>query len=207
MKEKMNLTEYNKGYPIFTGCFLVDPVLVGETLQWKLSNFYIAYDFNPGDPRFPDNVIEGDFAKIKHIGVYQDKDIVTSRVHLTTMNGNLLTVEHNNEAPLHITWKSGKSAPKESGHRLTKLYNEYIVDDGKDNIHLVKEECGDDWKRYNTMWKMIKHEYDMPDDEESHDENDIIVYKIFEQLEPIGLWHTMRQIDNPDGIEVSLEEE
>ena len=207
MKEKVSLTEYNKGYPIFTGCFLVDPVLVGEALQWKLSNFHVTYDFNPGDPKFPDNVIEGDFAKIRHIAVYQDANIVASRVNLTTMNGSILNRQRDGGLPLHITWAHGKAAPKASGYRLNKLYDDWVVDNAKEGIHNHKDEYGESWKRYNTMYELLKHGFDFPDDEDHYSEKDMIVSRAFKELEPIGIWHTMRQVDNPDGVKVSLEEE
>ena len=103
---------------IYTGVFLVNPVLVGDEQQWALSKFHVTYHYAPGDPLFPQGYHEGDWITIKHIGIYDDGEILASRVHLIRRNRQPIEFQRGHSVPLHITWDSGEYPPVESGKRL-----------------------------------------------------------------------------------------
>jgi len=205
MKEKMSITDYNKGYPIFTGLFLVTPVLRGNNMQWKMSKFHVIYHFNPGDPRFPEDVLEGDFGKIKHIGIYEDDDILASRVYVGTMTDKIYRHQYNSPTPLHITWDSGKAAPMQSGHRLQRLFEESIPDDGMTTVNHRDRIDGKDLRvKYHAINHIYRSYLGMEMRKENDGSRELKMEKIFEELEPMGIWHTMRNVDSPDSEDIEI---
>ena len=116
------MSKEKSDFPIFTGVFLVHPSILEGSPAWGLSKFHITWNYNPGDPTFPSDVLGGDFTKIEHLGIYIDDDIITSHVAISTPNGR---VRHqaDGETPLHITWSSGDKAPVEAGKSLRNYFN------------------------------------------------------------------------------------
>tara|TARA_R100001082_G_C4364666_1_gene161249 strand:+ start:390 stop:1019 length:630 start_codon:yes stop_codon:yes gene_type:complete len=130
--------------PIYTACHLVSPVLNEDTGRavFAISPFHITYDYEPGNPIFPSEVSDGDWTQIIHHGLYDDGEILASRVFLlrqsviddteaivydATNNEDIITHQRHKGKegyPLHITWDSKGLPPVEAGKRLKRLEDE-----------------------------------------------------------------------------------
>lgn len=124
--------------PIFTGLFLVEPVIDDNIAKFAISKHHITYHYSPGNPEFPNGIQEHDWSYIKHLGIYDDGEILTSHVNIITpisskssLKGKQLYTQKNRyddkgntigeqETPLHITWNSKDLPPVASGVRLKK---------------------------------------------------------------------------------------
>jgi len=127
--------------PIFTAVYLVNPVLDRENSKalFEISPFHVTYHYEPGNPYFPEDVCDGDWTQIIHEGIYDDGEVLASKVKVLYpeildegsqgyMNYQCdRKVEDNGETkyipgyPLHITWDSGKLPPAVVGERLEEL--------------------------------------------------------------------------------------
>ena len=153
---------------IYSAVFLVNPMLVGDEQRWQLSKFHITYHYNPGNPRICDNYHEGDWITIKHRGIYDDGEILASRVDLVKRDGSVLSRQRQSNAPLHITWDSGELPPVQSGIRLA---DPGLCEDFYHSFDIVNEayhEFGDD-----TMKREKYH-------------------RIMERMNTVGMWNYYR---------------
>ena len=130
--------------PIYTACHLIVPGIDPESSKplFAISDFHVTYHYNPGDPSFPPDFQEDDWTQIKHIGLYDDGEILASRVYVRRANvmgegdhgyithqaDRMVDNDYVNGVPLHITWSSGGLPPVESGIRLQKVFRQDIED-------------------------------------------------------------------------------
>ena len=195
---------------IFKGVFLVEPIIVGGNQpSFALSKYHITYHYQPGECYFPDEVEEGDWIGIQHLGIYDDGEILASKVSLRLREGGTTERylsrqlsrydEDGNELqsyPLHITWSSGELPPVVAGERLDDpdLYDEYftsyqVMNGYNFNTNVMKANDLDknDPAQRDTYSKRINH--------------------IFSYFNPIGVWKTFRTSDTPVHSNTVLESE
>ena len=175
---------------IFTGVFLVEPVLKENKAAFALSKHHVTYHYQPGNCAFPQDVEEDDWIKLDHIGIYDDGEILASLINLKLREGDTTNRtlrnqlrrydEDGNELPgfpLHITWSSGELPPVVAGERLNDAdccdqYLTYVdpVHEYKFNRDVLKENDLDinDPAQRDTYSKRIEH--------------------IFSYFTPIGIW-------------------
>ena len=153
---------------IYSAVFLVNPMLVGDEQRWSLSKFHVTYHYNPGDCRYPDNYHEGDWITIKHRGIYDDGEILASKVALVKRDGSTLVRQRDSNVPLHITWDSGDLPKVEAGTRLAQpsLCEDFYH--GFDLINETYHKYGDE------SMKREKH------------------HRIMERMNTVGMWNFYR---------------
>jgi len=199
--------------PIYTGVFLVNPVVDAAESKaiFEISPFHVTYDYRPGNPYFPDRVKEGDWTNIIHVGIYDDGDILASKVYVVkhqtksqvedgefshyhayqSHNENLIGHE---DTPLHITWDTNGLAPIEAGIRLSMA-----EDEAADNVPIEQSK----YLKYYTDTKLISEKEHMNTesfkslDLDSKDKESYKAYKlrlnpIFKLFNPIGIWKTYK---------------
>ena len=184
---------------IFTGIFLVDPVIKENQPAFALSKHHITYHYQPDNCTFPDGVEENDWIQVNHVGIYDDGEILASLVSLKLRENGTVRNIHNQlrrfdedgndlpSFPLHITWSSGELPPVVAGERLNNsdacdLYLTYVdpVHEYKFNKDVLKENDLDinDPAQRDTYSKRIEH--------------------IFSYFSPIGIWKRFKVPVEPE---------
>ena len=153
---------------LYSAVFLVNPILVGEEQRWSLSKFHVTYHYSPGNPRLCDNYNEGDWITVNHRGIYDDGEILASKVDLIKRDGTRLNRQRGSNIPLHITWDSSNFAPVEAGIRLCspEMCEEHYHD--FNGINESHHEFGDD------STKRMKYA------------------KIMQRMNTVGMWNYYR---------------
>ena len=175
---------------IFTGVFLVEPVIKENQPAFALSKHHITYHYQPGNSTFPDNVEEDDWIEINHIGIYDDGEVLASLVSLKKREGSTTQRTIRNQLrrydedgndlpsfPLHITWSSGVLPPVVAGERLNDpdACDQYLTYVDQMNGYKFKEDVLkendldiNDPAQRNTYSKRLDH--------------------IFNYFNPMGVW-------------------
>ena len=178
------------GRDIFTGVFLVEPIIKENQPAFALSKHHITYHYQPDECFFPDGVEEGDWIQIKHKGIYDDGEILASKVSLRLREGGTTERylshqlnrydEDGNDLPsfpLHITWSSGELPPVVAGERLNnsdcceEFYTAHNLMDGykfQKAVMKVNDLDVNDSSQREIYSKRIDH--------------------IFNYFNPIGVW-------------------
>ena len=185
---------------IYTGLFLVEPVIIDGKPSFGLSKYHVTYHFNPGDPIFPENVAENDWGKIIHKGIYDDGEIVTSHVHiqeqidLTDKEPDLkrdynhhIRNQFDSNTPLHITWLHGEARPIEAGDSLRKALNH---EDGYQNNYISLDRL-----IYSNNWEGILKNNKLDVDADGMEAYRMRIDVIFKYMNTMGLWYTMKSSD------------
>jgi hypothetical protein len=170
-----NLNGDNKMTEIYSAAFLVSPIFIDDEPRWKLSKFHVTYHYNPGSIRYPPGVHRGDWMTIKHHGIYDDGEVLASKVSLhnissydSSSNSNGLYRQRDTETPLHITWDSGELPPIEGG------------------IRLMNEDYCEDY--YHSFNDINEYYHSFGDDEVKR-----LKYKrIMGRMDTIGMWNCFK---------------
>ena len=200
--------------PIFTAVYLVNPVIDidNKSALFAISPFHVTYHYQPGDPYFPEDVKDGDWTQIIHEGIYDDGEILASRVKLLRPeivdepNRGYMSyqsdrkVEDDEEIqyisgyPLHITWDSGKLPPAVVGERLQTLENK-----GESYEDYYKYYTKTDYKFSFSQDKnpFMKETILKANDLEDSNTQDREIYinrirPIFSFFNPIGIWKVFK---------------
>ena len=186
--------------PIYTACHLIVPGIDIDSNEpmFAISDFHVTYHYNPGDPCYPPDFQEGDWTQIKHVGLYDDGEILASRVYIRRANiinegekgylthqaDRLVDDEYVMGVPLHITWSSGGLPPVESGIRLQKVFER-----GVDSMNEYYNPIGNDMFYNNSM--MTTNDLD-PDDPEDVQDYENRIKPIFELCHSMVIWRTFK---------------
>jgi hypothetical protein len=199
-------------YKIYTGVFLVDPIITKGKPAFALSKFHITYHYQPGDCRFPTNVEEDDWVSIHHHGIYDDGEILASKVSLLHHNseGERQSIlfqrrrydpknddEFLAQYPLHITWSSGELPPVIAAERLS---DDSLMDKYYTQTSQKPEFNESEWKYKKDV--MVANDLNI-DDEMNRKVYNARLNHIFGYLDPIGVWKTYsapdeEKIDNSE---------
>ena len=206
--------------PIYTGIFLVHPVIDRDKNEalFALSPYHITFHYSPGDPMFPEDVGEGDWTQIVHRAVYDDGEILASRVYVmrpfidneqkhesffTHQYDRRIKDENGEDAwregyPLHITWDSNGLPPVVAAERLENLW---------------RDSSDPNWKYYNKIESMANanhivsqatleaHELDKTNSNHLHAYHNRIT-PIFNMMHPMGIWKTFKSEPKEENLGV-----
>ena len=92
--------------PIFTGLFLVEPVIDKSISKFAISKHHITYHYSPGNPKMPSGIEEHDWSYIDHQGIYDDGEILAS--HVNILNPKVINsdgIEKANPNSGTVSWK------------------------------------------------------------------------------------------------------
>jgi hypothetical protein len=195
---------------IYTGVFLINPVIDANNPMFAISNYHVTYHYQPGNPRYPeDDICEGDWAGIVHLGLYDDGEILASKVYIVNptlilshsthslpvtryqctrlLENNIDTVVSG--IPLHITWDTKGLPPVTTGERL------------KEHEKLNKNDPKSDYFKYYTPNENLnlytKESIMIANDLDYDDPDDKVLYHrrikpIFNHLNSMGIWKTVK---------------
>ena len=193
--------------PIYTGLFLIKPTVQldendEESALFHISKFHVTYHYQPGDPHFPTHVCENDWSEIAHMGIYDDGEVLASRVSIINHNRNnpnenrssikkyqprriLDNGDSVTGLPLHITWdvKPGIS-PVVSGERLSDIDNI-----GYDSKYFKYYTPVEDSINYNKKVSESMNANDLNKDD--NDDKDTYLKRInpiFSYMNTMGIW-------------------
>ena len=195
--------------PIYTGCFIVVPVIDRDRNEaiFAISPFHVTYHYNPGDPIFPEDVKENDWTQIIHAGIYDDGNILASRVHLMRplisdgnkheryfsqqpdrlINQGTEEEHYTSGYPLHITWDSGDKPPVYAAEKFQQLLNDKSHKDWK--YYTTIQDGKQDLKINESAFKALDLD---PDNPEHFDAYSKRITPIFNMLHPMGIWKTFK---------------
>lgn len=212
IKDSKIIESESSTIPIYTGVFLINPVIDSDTNNclFALSTFHVTYHYQPGDPIYPDFIAENDWTHIIHKGVYDDGEVLASKVWLLTPDTGIqekiekkdnhlaLRNQHSriledgtpvDPLPLHITWSVADGiSPVTSGERLKDIERK-----GEDS----------EYYKYLTPVEVLKsgilnndHSLNANDlDENSTRDKEAYIKRItpiFAYMNPMGIWKTFR---------------
>jgi hypothetical protein len=200
--DKMSEIEVQKDdkIPIYTACHLIVPGIDPESSKplFAISDFHVTYHYNPGDPCYPPDFQEGDWTQIKHVGLYDDGEILASRVYIrraNIMEGNdggyithqadrMVDNDYVNGVPLHITWSSGGLPPVETGTRLQKLFASSV-----EELDTYYMPFGTDGFYNNDMMEANSLDADNGADRRDYESR---IKPIFELSHSMAIWKTFK---------------
>ena len=189
---------------IYTGLFLFDPYIdQSDSMVAALSRYHVTYDHFPGDPRFPQDVAENDWAYIEELGVYDDGEVCASLVWIKKHSEETyLRVQYDRtnyagrplRLPLHITWQTAEGIkPVEAGKRLyDMLHNDTNLEYYMPLNRMRNKIDGD----VNILRNMME-----ANDLDYNSSNDYNVYamrmkEIGSMMKPMGVWKTFTSNHN-----------
>tara|TARA_R110000744_G_scaffold154733_3_gene269862 strand:- start:2542 stop:3186 length:645 start_codon:yes stop_codon:yes gene_type:complete len=196
--------------PIYTGVFLINPVIHENSAMFAISNYHVTYHYQPGRPLYPDPIIcDGDWAEILHLGIYDDGEILASKVCIVnpgvissdTESTKIIPIERYqherylenskrervNGIPLHITWSTKDLPPVIAGERLKDHENAGIDNPDYLKYYTPNDELG----IYTKKSIMIANDLDYKniDDKISYHKR---IKPIFNHLNSMGIWKTVK---------------
>jgi len=199
--------------PIYTGVFLINPIIDVGKPMFAISNYHVTYHYQPGNPCYPnDDICDGDWAEIIHLGLYDDGEILASKVSIvnptfipnsdtSSFNDISPVTRHQRERrlnnnsdtviniPLHITWDTKDLPPVVTGERL------------KEHEKLDRRDPESDYFKYYTPNENLdlytKESIMIANDLDHEDPDDKVLYHkrikpIFNHLNSIGIWKTVK---------------
>lgn len=196
--------------PIYTAIFLLHPVMDKNKSEalFAISPYHVTFHYSPGDPMFPEDVQEGDWAQIVHRGLYDDGEMLVSDVDIMRpfikkdkIHERFYSYQYDRKIkdkyekdvwrtgyPLHITWDSGKLPPVKAAERLESIYKN---SDDPNWKYYTRLNLTDHFKSFISESTLEVNEIDKTN------KNQVRAYQkriipIFNMMRPMGIWKTFK---------------